>query len=236
MDKVRPFPNVRRVAELIGSEYKPSRLGNKTNPLDELAYVLLSICTSEAKWQEVYEAFKQRFPRWSEVPEASLPDIAKVISLGGLARQKARLLRAIARKLRRDFGRVTLKPLHDYDTERAEKYLCSLPGVGIKTARSILLYALGRPVFPADIHCLRIMARLGWIEGRAASYRESAEIAQPTDRVAAYIADAAQQGLPPELRYSLHVCFVQHGRQICRPRPFCGDCVLRELCPQIGVS
>lgn len=236
MDKSRRFPNVRRVAELLDSEYKMSRLGNKTNPLDELAFVLLSIRTSESKYQEVYEAFKQRFPRWAEVAEASLPDIAKVISLGGLARQKARHLRAIARKLRRDFGRVTLKPLRDYSTEAAEEYLCSLPGVGIKTARCVLMYALGRPVFPADSHCLRIMARLGWIESRAASYREYSEMAQGSDRVTSYIADAAQQGLPPELRHPLQVYFVQHGRQICRPRPFCGDCVLREVCPQLGVE
>lgn len=236
MDKTRLFPNVRRVAELLESEYKLSRLGNKSNPLDELAYVLLCIRTSEAKLQEVYEAFKQRFPRWSEVAEASLPDIAKVISQGGLARQKARHLRAIARKLRRDFGRVTLRPLHDYSTQEAEEYLCSLPGVGIKAARCVLMYAMGRPVFPADTHCLRIMARLGWIDGRAASYREFAEMTQGCDRVASYIADAAQQGLPPALRHPLHVFFVQHGRQICRPRPFCGDCVLREVCPQIGVS
>lgn len=236
MDKVRPFPNVRRVAELLDTQYKLGRLGSKSNPLDQLAYVLLSIRTSEAKYQEVYQAFKQRFPRWSEVAEASLPDIAKVISLGGLARQKSRHLRAIARKLRRDFGRVTLKPLHDYSTERAEEYLCSLPGVSVKTARCVLMYALGRPVFPADIHCLRIMARLGWIDSRAASYREFAEMARAGDRVATYIADAAQQGLPPALRHSLHVFFVQHGRLVCRPRPFCGDCVLREVCPQVGVS
>jgi endonuclease III len=236
MDKSRPFVNVHRVVELLSSEYKLSRFGNKSNPLDELAYVLLAIRTSEGKSQEVYEAFKQRFPRWSEVAEASLPDIAKVISQGGLARQKARVLRAIARKLRRDFGRVTLQPLHDYSTERAEEYLCSLPGVGIKTARIVLMYALDRPAFPADIHCLRIMARLGWIDSRAASYRESSEMAPHGDRLVSYVANSAQQGIPPKLRLPLHVFFVQHGRQICRTRPFCDDCVLREVCPQVGVS
>jgi endonuclease III len=236
MQKTPLFPHVRRVADLLDVEYKMGRLGNKTNPLDELAYILLSVRTSESKYQEVYESFKQRFPRWSEVAEAGLPDIAKVISVGGLARQKARNLRAIARKLRRDFGRVTLRPLQGFSTPRAEEYLCSLPGVGIKTARCVLMYALGRPVFPADIHCLRIMARLGWIDCRAATSREVADSAQRGDRITSYIADSAQRGIPADLRYPLHVFFVQHGRKICRPRPFCDDCVLREVCPQIGVT
>lgn len=236
MDKTQWFPQVRRVAKLLAAEYPLSRLGNKTQPLDELAYLILSGRTSESKYQEVYDAFKRRFPRWSAVADANLAHLATAISLGGLARQKARYLRAIARKLRRDFGRVSLAALADLSTAKAEAYLCSLSGVGIKTARCVLMYALGRPVFPADIHCLRIMARLGWIDCRAASSRAIADSVQRGDRVAAYVADTSQAGIPPRLRHPLHVFFVQHGREICRPRPACEACVLRELCPRMGVG
>ena len=236
MARARLFPDVRRVARLLAAEYKLSRLGNKSAPLDELAYVLLSGRTSEGKYQAVYAAFKRRFPRWQDVADATLAQIATAISLGGLARQKARYLRAIARKVRRDFGRVSLRGLQEYSTARAEEYLCSLPGVGIKTARCVLMYALGRPVFPADIHCLRVLARLGWIDCRAATSREVADSVQRGDRVSAYVADTAQAGIPPALRHPLHVYFVQHGRAVCRPRPRCDECVLRQLCPRVGVA
>jgi len=236
MEKTRSFPQVRRVANLLAAEYPLSRLGNKTQPLDELAYLILSDRSGESKYQTVYDAFKKRFPRWADVADANLAHLATAISLGGLAREKARYLRAIARKIRRDFGRVSLAALADFSTDKAEAYLCSLSGVGIKTARCVLMYALGRPVFPADIHCLRIMARLGWIDGRSANSRAVADSVQRGDRVAAYVADTAQAGIPPNLRHPLHVFFVQHGRAVCRSRPDCEACVLRPLCPRIGVS
>lgn len=236
MVRARLFPAVRRVAKLLATKYKLSRLGNKSKPLDELAYVLLSLRTLESKYQAVYAAFKRRFPRWEEVADANLAHLASAISVGGLARQKARYLRAIARKIRRDLGRVSLLGLAKLSTDKAEQYLCSLPGVGIKTARCVLMYALGREVFPADIHCLRIMARLGWIDCGSATSREIADSVQRGDRISAYVADAAQAGIPPELRHPLHVYFVQHGRSVCRSRPLCDKCVLRPLCPRVGVA
>lgn len=235
MATARVFPNLRRVEKLLGDQYKLSRLGNKANPLDELAYILLSEGTGESKYQAVFAAFKERFPRWSDVPDASLADLASTISLGGGARKKSRYLRALTRKLRRDHGRVSLALLDDMTTEQAEEYLCSLPGVGRRAARCVLLYALDRPVFPADLHCLRIMNRLGWIDCRGISPRQVVENVQRGDRIAAYIADTAQAGVPPESRHSLHVLLVQHGQTICRLRPNCDECVLNKLCPRIGV-
>jgi endonuclease III len=230
------FPDVQRVEKLLRAEYKLSRLGHKAKPLDELVYILLSGRTAENKQQAVYDAFKQRFPRWNDVADASLADLAAAIASAGLARQKARYLRALTRKLRRDFGRVSLAALEAMTTEEAERYLCSLPGVNRRAARCVLMYALDRPVFPSDAHCLRIMSRLGWVDCRGISPREIVESVQRGDRIAAYIADIAQEGIPSPLRRPLHVFFVQHGRAICQLRPRCGECVLRELCPRIGVT
>jgi endonuclease III len=229
------FPNVQRVEKLLRAEYELSRLGNKAKPLDELVYIILSGRASESQYKAIYDTFKERFPRWSDVADASLADLAAAISTGGQAREKARHLRALTRKLRRDFGRVSLTPLEKMTTEEAERYLCSLPGVSRRAARCVLMYSLDRPVFPADRHCLRIMSRLGWIDCRGISPREIVESVQRGDRIAAYIADTAQEGIPPPLRYPLHVLFVQHGQAICQLRPSCGECVLHKLCPRIGV-
>lgn len=236
MANVRLFPNVRRVEKLLRGKYKLSRLGNKANPLDELTLILLSEGTGESKLQAVFDSFKERFPRWSDVADASLADLASCISLGAHARRKSRHLRALARKLRRDHGRVSLAALEDMTTDKAEEYLCLLPGVDRRAARCVLMYALDRPVFPADIHCLRIMSRLGWIDCRGISPRQIVENVQRGDRIAAYIADMAQAGVPSELRHPLHICFVQHGQTVCRLRPNCDACVLNKLCPRIGVT
>jgi endonuclease III len=236
MTRPEYFPGVRRVFRLLAGTYPQSRLGNKTNPLDELAYIILSGRTSEAKYQAVYRAFKKRFPRWEEVADSSLEEIAAAIVLGGLARQKAAYLRGIPRQARQDFGEVSLRALRTFSTPDAERYLRTLPGVGLKTARCVLMYSLDRAVFPADIHCLRIMARLGWINCIASNTREVADRMQRGDRNSNAIAEAAQTGIPPRLRHDLHVYLVQHGRLVCRPRPSCEQCVLRKVCPRIGVA
>ncbi len=214
-------PPVEEVLRLLEGTYEESRLGNKRNPLDELIYIILSIQTNEARYQEVYRRFRARFPRWSDLLTARLDSIALAIVAGGLSAQKARHLKAIAHKLKRDFGEVSLRGLKGTSTEEAETYLCSLPGVGIKTARCVLMYALGHDVFPADIHCLRVMTKLGWIRWRG----ERAE----------YQAGAAQAAVPAPLRSRLHIRLVQHGRAVCGTTPRCTECVLRSLCPSAAV-
>lgn len=213
----RAFTSVRKIAERLRRAYRNTNLGNKSNPLDELAYIILSGQTGGELAREAYAHFKKRFPRWEMVADAALPAIEASIRVGGLGKQKSRYLRGIARRLRTDFGAVTLGPLKRLGTTQAEQYLCSLPGVGIKTARCVLMYSLNRPVFPADTHCLRIMTRLGWVRWHG----QRAEV----------VADAAQQGIPVSLRLLLHIRFVQHGRAVCNTRPRCSVCVLSSSCP-----
>jgi DNA (cytosine-5)-methyltransferase 1 len=80
-----------------------------------------------------------------------------------------------------------------------------------------MMYAFDRDVFPADVHCLRILNRLGIIkwEGERAELR----------------ADEAQAKIPIPLKRSLHVDLIQHGRAVCTATtPACDRCVLSDLC------
>jgi endonuclease III len=35
----------------------------------------------------------------------------------------------------------------------------------------------------------------------------------------------------PEDAYELHMNLIRHGRVLCRPKPRCGECELRRMCP-----
>jgi endonuclease III len=37
--------------------------------------------------------------------------------------------------------------------------------------------------------------------------------------------------IPPEDAHELHVNLIRHGRAVCRPKPRCGECSLRRMCP-----
>ena len=65
-------------------------------------------------------------------------EIAKALFNAGLSNQKAVNLKAILHKLKADFGNVSLSSLKGYNDREMEEYLCSLPGIGKKSARCIM--------------------------------------------------------------------------------------------------
>jgi endonuclease III len=217
-----PEALVREVAARLEKAYGVPRLGNKEDPLDELIFIILSGKTSEPVYEATYEAMKARFPSWDDAARVTSDEIRETIRFGGLAPKKsvaiARILSAVTQRI----GCADLSFLRGVDDVAAEAFLCSLPGVGLKTARCILSYSLHRNSFAVDSHISRIVRRLGWsIHHRL------------TDRVQARI-----QGLvPPDLRLQLHVTLVIHGRQVCRPhRPRCSECPIANLCPSCSVT
>ena len=207
-----------RVNYKLDQEYKSPRLGNKKNPLNELLFIQLSLRTTGPSFERTYSYFKKRYPRWEQVFKASNKEVADAIFNAGLSKQKASNLKKILNKLMKDFGRLSLSRLKHLDDYEIEAYLSSLPGIGKKTARCIMLYSFDRDVFPVDSHCFRIIKRLGWI----------GQDKKHTDKVA----DEIQDLIPKSIRYSLHVNMVAHGRSMCHPvYPRCTICPILKLCP-----
>ena len=107
--------------------------------------------------------------------------------------------------------------LSTLDTDTLRDSLLSINGVGPETADDMLLYAFNRPVFVIDAYTRRLFSRLGLIAGDEAY--EDLRLAYE-DRL------ASDAGLYNEF----HALIVLHARTICRVRPRCGDCMLRENC------
>ena len=100
--------------------------------------------------------------------------------------------------------------------QAALDFLTGLPGVGRKTAAVVMLFTFGRPEIPVDTHVYRVGGRLGLFRPRASFEEAHDEMLAIT---------------PPEDAYELHINLIRHGRAICRPRPRCGECALRRMCP-----
>jgi endonuclease III len=214
--KPRRFRSVRSVTRILDRRYGAKTLGNKKNPFDELVYIILSSKTPSSRYRETYRSLRKRFPLADELAEARPSAVAKAVERGGLAQKRGAQIVAIAKRLKERFGRVTLAPLRRMDDREAEAFLTSLPGVGIKIARCVLLFALGREVFPVDAHCFRVTRRLGWMSAPTLTPR---------------VAEKLQDGIPKGLRRSLHVSFVQLGREFCVPSvPKCRYCPIVALC------
>lgn len=95
--------------------------------------------------------------------------------------------------------------------------LLAIYGVGPETADDILLYAFERPVFVIDAYTRRIFSRLGLINGD-----------EPYD----LLREIFERDLPPRVSLfsQYHALIVSHGKDICRVKPRCRDCVLQSGC------
>ena len=217
------FPHVEEVTVALVKRFGRPTLGNKKNPFNELLYVILSSRTPPDVYQETYRSLRREFKTANNIAEARPEYVAETIEQGGLHNKKARAITEIASELKETYGRVTLAPLKEMETEEAEKFLTSLPGVSIKTARCVLMYALDRPVFPVDVHCYRVSRRLGWAPmGVDLTKRR---------------ADELQASVPEHLRRDLHVGMVLLSRHYCRPEtPRCRECPILEFCPTGAAS
>lgn len=218
-------PTVFEVAAALKNRYRDFNHYNLKNPLDELLFIICSTKTGEASYRSTYRSLKETFPTHLQIAEAPAEYIARPIVSGGLSNQKAKAIRDLFDVIMAKFGEPTLNPLRKMSDEEAEAFLLSLPGVGKKVARCVMMYSLRRQVFPVDTHCWRIARRLGWVRPT-----QKDKHCAPRDM------DRLQAKIPPELRYSLHVNMISLGREICTPTiPRCDECPITVFCPKIGI-
>lgn len=172
-----PSQVVDRVDELLEVTYRSGDLGNLDDVLSETVYVLLSLNTREAVYQSVFSCLRSTYPRWADVAAADLAQLEEVLRPGGLQSQRSQYLHALLRVVAEDNRRrgvgpwhgdddLSLEYLHEMADTEAEQFLVSLPGVGKKTARCVMAYALNRHTFAVDTHVARIFDRLGLISKR----------------------------------------------------------------------
>ncbi len=184
------------------------------DPIGELVRTVLSQNTNDRNRDVAYDRLRERFPAWESVRDAPAGEVIEAIRPGGLAQQKGPRIQEILRRIGKDGP--DLDWLEDADREEAITFLTDLPGVGRKTAACVLIFALGKPEIPVDVHVYRVGGRLGLFRPNASFEEAHDEMLAITD---------------PEDAYELHMNLIAHGRTVCRPRPRCEVCALRRMCP-----
>jgi endonuclease III len=218
----RKRADVSAVWNILKRRYRDFAHNNKSNPLDELLFIQCSIKTTEANYERAYREFRRAFRTFDEIAKADESAIAGSLHIGGLYWSKARRIKKTFSIIGDAFGKPTLAPLRAMSESECERFLLTLPGTGVKVARCVMMYSLGRKVFPVDTHCWRIAQRLGWIRAKS---RDGLPTRRDMDRL--------QSKIPPEHRFSLHVNFLSLGREFCKAgNPRCSHCPLNVLCPK----
>lgn len=212
---------LRWIARQLDGAHGTPHLGNFSNPTDEFVFIVLSRKTPERAYIAAFRSLK-RFGNWDVVQGLGPARIAKVIRGGGLESKKARAIVSGLRAIESRFGVSDLRLARDLQDEELFAFLASLPEVGPKTARCVMLYSFGRPVFPVDAHVGRVLARLGCLR------RIGIDLGPMDHKERQRVLENL---IPPDLRYGLHVNLIAHGRAVCKAaRPVCKNCSLAPRC------
>jgi endonuclease-3 len=183
------------------------------DPVAELIKTVLSQHTNDRNRDRAFAALRERFPDWGEVRDAPVAEVEEAIRPGGLAKQKAPRIQAILEQVG---DPPDLDWLERAPREESLDYLLALPGVGRKTAACVLIFTWGIPEIPVDVHVHRVGGRLGLFPAKASFDRAH---------------DEMMAIVPAEDAHEFHVNLIRHGRTVCRPKPRCGECALRRMCP-----
>lgn len=170
-----------------------------------LVATVLSAQSTDRRVNEVTPALFKRYPDAKALAAARAEEIEALIRSTGFFRSKSRSLVGLAR---------TLVERHQGEVPVNMEALTELPGVGRKTANVVLGHALGVPGFPVDRHVLRVVNRIGLAES------DDPEVVETQ----------LCKALPKDVWTRASDTLILHGRRICRPRPLCETCRVRELC------
>lgn len=176
-----------------------------TTPFELLVATILSAQSTDVRVNMVTPALFKRYPDARTLARATTAALEPQIHSTGFFRAKSKALIAMAQ---------ALVEKHGGDVPATMEELVELPGVGRKTANVVLGHALGVPGLPVDRHVLRVANRIG--------------IADSDDPI---VVEQQLCGALPKNRWTrTSDTLILHGRRICRPRPLCDQCAVRDDC------
>ncbi len=213
--------SLNKIIEMLEKEYKNPNFNNKSEPMDELIYIILSKRTNYKCNNETYKKLKQKYPEWHLLLQISQKKIYDIIKQGGLGEEKSKNIKNLLRIVYEDFGAFNIK---EYFKEWSKKdifeYLVSLPGIGLKSAYCVMLYSLNISVQPADAHVIRLFYRLGYINYNQNNHHQAQKVIISLCKDFTY-----------EKNYKIHVNFKAHGQEICKKnKQYCFKCILKDYC------
>ena len=192
------------------------------HPIAELVLTVLSQSTNDRNRDVAYIRLRDRWQRWEDVRDAPVDELEEAIRPGGISKVKSARIKSILLAITETSpdGQLGLDWLRGLSVPEAQEYLCSLPGVGRKTAACVLLFSFGRPDVPVDTHVYRVGTRLGL-------WPEKASFERAHDELLRLVGDDG------DFAYETHVLLIRHGRRTCVARaPRCAECPLRRMCPE----
>lgn len=205
-----------QIYERLFSHYGPQHWWPGGGPFEIMVGAILTQATAWINVEKALSNLKRAKSLSAKaLRQISLDELAYLIRPCGYFNVKAAKLKSLATWLEK-FG-DDLNKVFALDPHELRQELLSVYGIGEETADAIILYAAKKPVFVVDAYTCRILERLTIKPG--SGYKA--------------IQNLFHQNLPLDegLFNEFHALFVRHAKEVCRKKPLCPKCCLKDLCP-----
>ena len=190
----------------ILKEYK-----EKKHPLEYqntyqlLVMVVLSAQDSDANINKISPALFAKFPTLKSLSKTDIETFIPYISKVRNYPTKAGWLMEIAKTIK-----------NDEDIPLTMQELTALKGIGRKSA-NVIIRETGNPAegIIADLHVIRVAPRIGIIKESKDGNKVEKDL---------------MQVLPKSIWSEIGMAISFLGREICRPKPKCEECLLADIC------
>ena len=211
----------RAIIELLQKEYPGwdapakrfvAQTAYRRTPYTILITTLLSLRTQDATTLQAAKRLFAIADTPQEMVHVSRETIERAIYPVGMYRRKAATIREVSQTLLERFAGEVPRSLDE---------LCSIKGIGRKTAKIVLESGYGLPYVAVDTHVHRILNRWGYVHTTRA---------EETDRV-------LEKQIPMDLRPGLNRLLVSFGQLFCKPNhPDCAACPARSALKEMGID
>jgi A/G-specific adenine glycosylase len=186
------------------------------HPYEVLLCEVMGQQTQASRIEQFLPKFIERFPTLVTLASAKQSDVIKQWQGLGYNRRALNLYRA-AKILTKNYPGSFPK---------TEEELLTLPGIGIYTARAILIFAFNKPIATVDVNIQRVLSRLF-------KKMPDANSVLPVNDIIAFSAAI----LPAKNSRLWHEALMDFGASICTKRnPECGECPLSANCKSRNLS
>ena len=181
-------------------------------PIDLVAAAILSAQTRDDVTNAVTPKLFARYKTAKDYANADMEELTGAVSRVSFAGNKARNI---------------IKTMKIIDEKHKGKVpsnmeeLLELPGIGRKTANTILINAYGVVVgIPVDVWVIKLAPRLGLSANKN------------PDKIEQDLMETLDKKYWNKITYIMK----NHGRKICQKDPICSQCPARNMCPKNGVT
>ena len=212
-EKLLPRETAKKAVSILKDSYKGAKYYlDFSNPLELLVAAILSAQTRDTVVNEVTPALFRKFKNVVDYSSSTPAELLKFIGRVTFAENKAKNIIEACRILKERYGSKVPDNMES---------LLSLPGVGRKTANTILINAYGVVEgIPVDTWVIKL------------SYRIGLSLSRKPDGIEKDLMGVIDKKDWKNIAYILK----EHGHQICRAEPLCTKCPINSLCPKNGVS